>query len=76
MEVIVKKPKGKEKRCPIPECWNMIPDRKAMCGACSSWWYRVSVLTAAELGGYMQRMGRFSGRLGHIRNRKGKLRAA
>jgi hypothetical protein len=69
--VIVTKPKGKQKHCPIPECWNMIPAGAGMCPACRSWWYRVQIKTPGELGVYMQRMGRFGGRVGFIRNKKG-----
>lgn len=58
------------KKCPMEECWEQIPEHKHLCNACTSWWYRVCMKTPQELVGYMRRMGRFSGRLDHLRTKK------
>jgi len=72
-------PKTRKKKlmpCPMQSCWEVTPGGK-LCGACSSWWYRVQLKSALELGDYLRRLDRFSGRshrlhLGDKGRRKGK----
>jgi len=66
----------KTKPCPMAGCWQAIGLKRALCVACASWWSRVSLKNAAELAGYMQRVGRFAGRLGHLKSHKPARRAA
>lgn len=59
----MRKPKaGATKPCPIPHCWIRIPLHKALCPACTSWWFRVSIKTPEELAIYMRKMARIAGR--------------
>lgn len=59
----IEKPAKKEFNCPTPNCWEHVSKRGSLCPACRSWWHRVQLKTADELGVYYQRMGRFAGRL-------------
>ena len=54
--------------CPIPGCWQKTSTERSLCSACRSWWYRISTKTHQELAQYVQRVGRFSGRLTRISN--------
>jgi len=56
------KPQPKTKKCPIPDCWEQIPEHHALCPACRSWWQRMQMKDERELASYMQRLGRFTGR--------------
>jgi len=57
--------------CPMQNCWELTPGGK-LCGACSSWWYRVQLKSALELGDYLRRLDRFSGRSKELHVGKGK----
>jgi hypothetical protein len=47
--------------CRMLDCWQDVVTA-GFCGACYSWWGRTSRKTASELGDYMLRLRRFSGR--------------
>jgi len=54
--------KVETKKCPIGDCWELIPVRKHLCSACTSWWHRIQIKDENELAGYLQRLDRFAGR--------------
>ena len=60
------------KPCPIEGCWEQIGVRRALCAACTNWWYRISLKSTHELASYVRRMTRYSGRLVHLRGRRAK----
>ena len=63
--------KDKVRMCPMPGCWRESLTKKGgFCSACSSWWNRISIKNGSEMAHYMQRLGRFTGRFGYMRNRK------
>ena len=69
------------KKCPM--CGEEPKARKGgLCAACVSWWYRVQLYTAAELGqyaeGYRLRLRRMEGREGRVSafGRRGGRRSA
>jgi hypothetical protein len=63
---MAKRQQPKLKKCDIEPCWEMIPEGRALCPACTSWWHRIQIKSADELGRYMKRLGRFSGRYDRI----------